>query len=63
MKLSELTERQCVFCGDTFMPKLPQQVYDTADCRIRADRQARWERRQAAKLAAVEAASAAAAAN
>ena len=54
MKLSELTERQCAFCGDPFMPHSPRHIYDTADCRARHDRQVKYERRQAAK-AAVEA--------
>lgn len=49
MKLSELTERQCAFCGDTFMPVHPNQLYDTTDCRIRQDRQVKYERRQADK--------------
>jgi len=47
MKLSELTERQCAFCGDTFMPKTPRQIYDVADCRYRAARQAVFEKRKA----------------
>jgi hypothetical protein len=47
MKLSELTERRCLFCDDPFMPKSPRQVYDTRDCQVRAERQRRWEQRQA----------------
>jgi hypothetical protein len=47
MKLSELTERQCAFCGDTFMPKVPMQIYDVADCRYRAARQVAFEKRRA----------------
>ena len=49
MKLTELTPRECAFCGDTFMPKHPNQLYDTADCRIRQDRQKKYEQRQADK--------------
>lgn len=47
MKLSELTERQCAFCGDTFMPKVPRQIYDVTDCRYRAQRQVMFEKRKA----------------
>ena len=60
MKMSELTERKCAFCGDTFMPNTPRQIYDVYDCRYRAARQKAYERRQAerneraARLAAAQ---------
>jgi hypothetical protein len=47
MKLSELTERHCAFCGNPFMPRSPKQIYDVVDCRYRAARQVVFERRKA----------------
>lgn len=51
MKLDELTERKCVFCGDVFMPKSPRQIYDVYDCRYRAARQRAYEKRLAERAA------------
>ena len=39
--------RACKFCGDMFRPNAPKQLYDTADCRMRAARQKAYDKRQA----------------
>ena len=46
VKLTELTQRTCAFCGDTFMPRHPKQIYDSTDCRYRQARQVAYEQRQ-----------------
>ena len=51
MKLSELTERRCEFCGDPFMPKMTVQKYCSTDCRYRQARQTAHEQRVADKAA------------
>jgi len=52
--MKEFEPRQCEFCGDTFTPHIGKQRFDTRDCQVRAERQRRWEQRQAEKLAAAE---------
>jgi hypothetical protein len=47
--MKEYPPRQCAFCGDTFVPHNGKQIYDVRDCQVRADRQKRWEQRQAEK--------------
>lgn len=42
----------CPFCGDTFTPRHPNQVYDSYDCRWRMRRQVLRERKEAEKAAA-----------
>lgn len=46
-----LAPRSCAFCGDTFVPNTGKQLYDTADCRMRAARQKAYERHQAERAA------------
>lgn len=42
----------CEFCGDPFTPnRNGLQKYCSVDCRYRAAKQVRWERRQAEKQA------------
>lgn len=47
--MDQLPERNCLFCGDPFIPRTSKQLYDVLDCRYRAARQKAWEKRQAAK--------------
>jgi hypothetical protein len=42
-----LPERRCAFCDDPFIPSTGKQIYDCRDCQVRAERQRRWEQRQA----------------
>lgn len=48
--------RECAFCGDPFVPTIGKQIYDTADCRMRAARQKAYEKRQAERAAREQAA-------
>lgn len=50
--MEALPERNCVFCGDPFVPRTSKQIYDVLDCRYRAARQKAYEKRKAARIAA-----------